>query len=78
MTQILESTQSIRTPFVIAAILNKEPDQLWETGWVQSLGRKANTVVTEVVHTCTTGRGRVIDFAVISDSVQPFWRRIAP
>ena len=55
--------------FVIATDFNMEPDQLWETGWVQSLGQKANIVVPEVVHTCTTGRGLVIDFAVISDSL---------
>ena len=36
-------------------------------------GPKANIVVPEVEHTCTAGRGRVIDFAVISDSLQPFW-----
>ena len=72
MAQILEFTHSIRTPFAIAADFNLEPDQLWETGWVQSLGQKANIVVPEVVHTCSAGRGRVIDFAVISDSVQPF------
>ena len=58
----LEFTHSIRTPFVIAADFNMEPDQLWETGWVQSLGQKANIVVPEVEHTCITGRGRVIDF----------------
>ena len=43
---------------------------------MQSLGQKANIVVPAVGHTCTTGRGRVIDFAVNSDSVRPFWRRI--
>ena len=78
MAQILEFTHSIRTPFAIVSDFNMEPDQLWETGWAQSLGQKANIVVPEVVHTCTTGRGRVIDFAVVSDSVQPFWRRITP
>ena len=72
-----EFTHSIRTPFAVAADFNMEPDQLWETWWVQSLGLKASTVVPEVEHTCTTGRGRIIDFAVISDSVQPFWRGIA-
>ena len=55
-----------------------EPDPLWETGWVQSLGQKANIVAPEVRHTCTAGRGRVINFAVISDSAQSFWRRITP
>ena len=35
MAQILELTHSIRTPFVIVAGFNVEPDQLWETGWVQ-------------------------------------------
>ena len=54
-----------------------EPDQLWETGWVQSFGQTA-IVVPEVEHTCTTGRGRIIDFAVISDSVRRFWRGITP
>ena len=39
---------------------------------------KANIVVPEVEHTCTPGRGRVIDFAVNSDSMRPFWRRITP
>ena len=78
MAQILEFTHSIRTPFAIAADFNMEPDQLWETGWVQSLGQRASIVVPEVVHTCTTGRGRIIDFAVISDSVRPFWRGITP
>ena len=78
MTQILEFTHSIRTLFVIAADFNMEPDQLWETGWVQSFGQKANIVVQRVGHTCTRGRGRVIDFAVISDSVQPFLPRITP
>ena len=43
---------------------------------MQSLGQKANIVVPEVEHTCTPGRGRVIDFVVNSDSVRPFWRRI--
>ena len=38
---------------------------------MQSLGQKANIVVSEVGHTCTTGRGRIVDFAVISDSLQP-------
>ena len=70
MAQNLEFTHSIRTPFAIAADFNMEPDQLWETGWVQSLGQRASIVVPEVGHTCTTGRGRIIDFAVISDSVQ--------
>ena len=74
MAQILEFTHSIRTPFAIAADFNMEPDQLWETGWVQSLGQRASIVVPEVGHTCTTGLGRIIDFAVISDSVRPFWR----
>ena len=78
MAQILEFTHSIRTPFAIAADFNMEPDQLWETGWVQSLGQRASIVVPEVGHTCTTGRGRIIDFAVISDSVRPFWRGITP
>ena len=78
MAQILEFTHSIRTPFAIAADFNMEPDQLWETGWVQSLGQRASVVVPEVGHTCTTGRGRIIDFAVISDSVRPFWRGITP
>ena len=45
---------------------------------MQSLGQKASIVVPEVGHTCTTGRGRIIDYAVISDSVQPFWRSITP
>ena len=74
MAQNLEFTHSVRTPFAIAADFNMEPDQLWETGWVQSLGLRASIVVPEVGHTCTTGRGRIIDFAVISDSLQPFWR----
>ena len=78
MAQILEFTHSIRTPFAIAADFNMEPDQLWETGWVQSLGQRASIVVPEVGHTCTTGRGRVIDFAVISDSVRPFCKGITP
>ena len=41
------------------------PDQLWETGWVQSRGQNANIVVPEVEHTCTTGRGRVILLTVL-------------
>ena len=51
MARILEFTHSIRTPFVIAAEFNTEPDQLWETGWVQSLGQKANicTLAQQVV-----------------------------
>ena len=53
-------------------------DQLWETGWVQSLGQRASIVAPDVGHTCSSGRGRIIDFAVISDSVQPFWRGITP
>ena len=61
MAQILDFTHSNRMPFVIAGDFNMEPDQLSEIGWVQSLG-------------CTTGRGRIIDFVLISDSVQPFWR----
>ena len=78
MAQIWEFTHSIRTPFVIAADVIMEPDQLWETGWVQSLGQKANIVVPEVEHTCNAGPGRVIDFAFVSDSVQPFWQGITP
>ena len=34
------------------------------------LAKKANIVVPEVVHTCTTGRGRVIDFALISTTLE--------
>ena len=45
MAQILEFTRSIRTPLVIAAGFNLEPDQLWDTGWVQNLSQKANIVV---------------------------------
>ena len=41
------------------------PDQLWEIGWVQSLGQMAHIVVPEVVHTCTTGCGRVISLIVL-------------
>ena len=78
MAQKLKFTHSIRTPFVVAADFNMEPDQLWETGWVQSLGQKANIVVPEVEHTCTTGRARTIDFGVMPDSLQPFWRGITP
>ena len=48
------------------------------SGWEQSLGQKANIVVPEVGYTCTTGRGRVIDFGVISECVQPFWQGITP
>ena len=40
MAQILELTYLIRTPFVIAADFNMEPDRLWEIGWVQSLGQR--------------------------------------
>ena len=78
MSKIWEFTHSIRTPFVIAADFNMEHDQLWETGWVQSLSQKVNIVVPEVEHTCTTGRGQIIDYAVISDLVQPFWREVTP
>ena len=66
VAQILEFTHSIRTPLVIAADFDMEPDQLWETAGVQSLGQKANSWG----HTCSTGRGRVMDFSVISDSAQ--------
>ena len=41
------------------------PDQLWETGWVQSHGQKAHIVVSEVEYTCTTGRGRVFLLTVL-------------
>ena len=67
LAQILEFTHSIRTLFVIAVGFKREPDQLWEAGWLQSLGQKADIVVPEVEHTCTTSRGRVMDFSVISD-----------
>ena len=77
MAQILEFTHSIRTPFAIAADFNMEPDQLWETGWVQSLGQRQYCRAGSG-DTCTTGRGQVIDFGVISDSVRPFWRGITP
>ena len=50
MAQLLEFSHSIRTPFVIAADFNMEPDQLWETGWGQSLGPKANIVVPGGTH----------------------------
>ena len=55
MAQILEFTHS-----VIVADFNMEPDQLWETGWVQSLGQRASIVVPEVGHTCTAGRGELL------------------
>ena len=61
MAQIFDFTHSNRVPFVIAADFNMEPDRLWEIGWVQSFG-------------CAAGRGRIIGFVLISDSVQPFWR----
>ena len=62
--QIWEFTHSIRTPFVIVADFIMEPDQLWETGWVQSLNQKANIVVPEVeTHMHYRSVSRVIDFA---------------
>ena len=42
----------------------------------RALVRRPNIVVPVVGHTCTTGRGRIIDCAVISDSLRPFWRGI--
>ena len=79
MAQILKFTHSIRTPFVIAADSNMDPRPVvGRLAGCRALAKKVNIVVSEVGHTCTAGRGRVIGYAVISESVQPYWRRITP
>ena len=60
LTVTVFAKHAICTPFVVEAA------QLTETGWVQSLGPAATTVAPDAAHTCSTGRGRVIHFAVVA------------
>ncbi len=60
--QMLIKATGLRT--VIAADWQAEPHELDSTGWLQQVQLQA--VAPEVVATCTTGRGRVIDYYVVS------------
>ena len=69
LAQIVDVAHAIRTPYVVADC-NMAPAHM-ETGWMQSSGQVATIVAPDVAHICT-GRGRVVDCEVISNTLQPF------
>ena len=72
LTQLADFIKCLRIPFVIMADWNIEPSELVATGWDRFV---QGTVVTprDVTFTCNQGRGRMLDYAVVANSLVPYF-----
>ena len=65
----IESTcRAMRIGFVIGGDWNMTPEELNEEGWVEHLGGVCKT--PPVGATCSSGKGRMLDYAVCSKSLE--------
>ena len=70
LQQLRDRLAMSRLPFIIGADWNMTPDEPEESGWLRQV-RVAVKVPAEVAVTCTSGRGRIIDYFVVSRDFEP-------
>ena len=72
LTQLADFIKCLRVPFVIMADWNIEPSELVATGWDRFV---QGTVVAprDVTFTCNQGKGRMLDYAVVANSLVPYF-----
>ena len=74
-TKVLNGTatrvKALQGPFVLAADWNCTPKELAATGFLKLIG---GHVVHPVNKTCTAGKGRILDYFVVSLSMLPYVR----
>ena len=72
LTQLADFIKCLRVPFVVMADWNIEPYELVATGWDRFV---QGTIVTprDVTFTCNQGRGRMLDYAVVANSLVPYF-----
>jgi len=63
--------KALQGPFVLAADWNCTPKELAATGFLALIG---GSVVHPVNKTCTAGKGRILDYFVVSLSMLPYVR----
>ena len=67
---VLQFCRRVGTPTIVAADWNMEPKQLAEISWLDDM--RCDVVrATDLDITCTTGRGRLLDFFAVSRSLVP-------
>ena len=67
LQEIAAMIRSLRIPFVIGADWNMTPEELDHEGWVTGIG--ATVRAPAVGATCTSGKGRMLDYFVASNEL---------
>ena len=67
------AVRQLHTAFIIIGDWNMTPQQLANSRWMESLGRAVKVMTPRnVSHTCTTPPGRMLDYAVIDNRLEPY------
>ncbi|CAK0816536.1 unnamed protein product, partial [Prorocentrum cordatum] len=77
MHNIARIVKSLDVPWLLVGDFNATPAEMAKSGWLDVL--RARVVTTEGVEvSCTSGKGRMIDYAVVPDSFRPFLSQVLP
>ncbi|CAK0907479.1 unnamed protein product, partial [Prorocentrum cordatum] len=77
MATIARIVKSLGIPWCLVGDFNATPEELARSGWLLTL--KAWIMTPEGVNiTCTSGKGRMLDYVVVPDSFRPFLKRVMP
>ena len=67
---------ALKDVWILAGDFNMPPEQLAKSGWLEKVGGKI-IVPHNVEFTCTAGTARLIDYAVVPEGAEIFFRDIA-
>eukprot|EP00959_Pyramimonas_sp_CCMP1952_P184339 3854828-Pyramimonas_sp.AAC.1 len=77
MHNIARIVKSLDVPWLLVGDFNATPAEMAKSGWLDVL--RARVVTPEGVEvSCTSGKGRMIDYAVVPDSFRPFLSQVMP
>ncbi|CAK0870501.1 unnamed protein product [Prorocentrum cordatum] len=77
MLNIARVVKSLDVPWLLVGDFNATPTEMAKSGWLDAL--RARAVTPEGVEvSCTSGKGRMIDYAVVPDSFRPFLSQVLP
>ncbi|CAK0911512.1 unnamed protein product, partial [Prorocentrum cordatum] len=77
MTTIARVAKSLGIPWCSVGDFSATPEELARSGWLLTL--KPRILTPEGVNiTCTSGKGRMLDYVVVPDSFRPCLKRVKP
>ena len=70
--QISEFLKLITVPFIVMADWNMEPSELMSVSW-PTFVRGQIVTPKDATFTCSRGKGRLLDYAVVSNPLVPYF-----